>query len=88
MFLYIDVFLDKCQNRLSRNVLSLIRLMAKFHSIDRAYVNSTNQNVLNMITWLEGSDCNRHGLSSKLSRTILLCLWERLYDINFTTLRH
>ena len=30
-----------------------------------------------VIEWLESHDCDQHGLGSKPTWTILLCLWER-----------
>ena len=30
-----------------------------------------------VVEWLERRDCDRHGLGSKPTRTILLCPWER-----------
>ena len=30
-----------------------------------------------VVEWLEHRDCDRHGLGSKPTRAILLCIWER-----------
>ena len=32
-----------------------------------------------MVEWLEGYDCDRHGLSLKPTSAILLCPWERRF---------
>ena len=32
-----------------------------------------------VVQWLECWDCDPHGLSSKLTRAILLCPWKRLF---------
>ena len=38
------------------------------------------------VEWLECRDCDQHGLSSKSTHTILLCLWKRHFMALFSCL--
>ena len=40
-------------------------------------IKGKSSDVSSMVEWLECQDCDQHNLSSKLTRAILLCPWER-----------